>query len=40
VRTQGDQLRVSSPKKDDLQSVIAQLKAMDLQTPLQFTNYR
>lgn len=40
VRTQGDQLRVSSTKKDDLQSVIAQLKAMDLQTPLQFTNYR
>jgi cyclic-di-GMP-binding protein len=40
VRTQGDQLRVSSAKKDDLQSVIAQLKAMDLPTPLQFTNYR
>ena len=40
VRTQGDQLRVVSAKKDDLQSVIAQLKALDIDTPLQFTNYR
>ena len=40
VRTQGDQLRVASTKKDDLQSVIAQLKALDIDTPLQFTNYR
>ena len=40
VRTQGDQLRVVSSKKDDLQSVIAQLKALDIDTPLQFTNYR
>jgi uncharacterized protein YajQ (UPF0234 family) len=40
VRTQGDQLRVASPKKDELQSVIAQLKALDLDIPLQFSNYR
>lgn len=40
VRTQGDQLRVASSKKDELQSVIAQLKALDIETPLQFTNYR
>jgi len=40
VRTQGDQLRVSSTKKDELQSVIAQFKALDLAVPLQFTNYR
>lgn len=40
VRTQGEQLRVVSPKKDELQAVIAQLKALDLDTPLQFTNYR
>ena len=37
---QGDQLRVSSKKKDDLQSVIALLKGADLDVPLQFTNYR
>ena len=40
VRVQGDQLRVASPKKDELQAVIAQLKALELDTPLQFTNYR
>ena len=40
VRVQGDQLRVASPKKDVLQAVIAQLKALELDTPLQFTNYR
>ena len=40
VRIQGDQLRVASPKKDELQSVIKQLEAMDLDVPLQFTNYR
>lgn len=37
---QGDQLRVSGKKKDDLQSVIALLKGADLDVPLQFTNYR
>ncbi|MBV8195458.1 MAG: YajQ family cyclic di-GMP-binding protein [Candidatus Dormibacteraeota bacterium] len=40
VRIQGDQLRVASPKKDELQAVIKQLEDMDLQVPLQFTNYR
>lgn len=40
VRIQGDQLRVTSSKKDELQAVIGQLKALDLETPLQFTNYR
>ena len=40
VRIQGDQLRVASPKKDELQAVINQLKAMDLDVPLQFNNYR
>lgn len=40
VRIQGDQLRVASSKKDELQAVIGQLKALDLETPLQFTNYR
>ncbi len=37
---QGDQLRVSSKKKDNLQEVMAMLKAADLDVPLQFTNYR
>ena len=37
---QGDQLRVSGKKKDDLQAVIAMLKGADLDVPLQFTNYR
>jgi cyclic-di-GMP-binding protein len=37
---QGDQLRVSGKKKDQLQDVIAMLKNADLDVPLQFTNYR
>jgi uncharacterized protein YajQ (UPF0234 family) len=40
AQIQGDQLRVSAKKKDDLQAVIALLKAADLDVPLQFTNYR
>ena len=37
---QGDQLRVSGKNKDDLQSVIRQLKGTDLGIDMQFTNYR
>ena len=37
---QGDQLRVSGKKKDDLQAVIALLKGHDFDFALQFTNYR
>ncbi|TNF98728.1 MAG: YajQ family cyclic di-GMP-binding protein [Gammaproteobacteria bacterium] len=37
---QGDQVRVSGKKRDDLQSVIALLKQADLGLPLQFTNFR
>ena len=42
VQTQvmGDQLRVSSKKKDELQGVIAAVKERDFGIPLQFTNYR
>ena len=40
AQIQGDQLRVSAKKKDDLQAVISMLKAADLEVPLQFTNYR
>jgi hypothetical protein len=39
-QTQGDQLRVSGKKKDDLQAVIAALKAEDFGIALQFTNFR
>jgi len=37
---QGEALRVSSAKKDDLQAVIAHLKANPPEIPLQFKNYR
>lgn len=37
---QGDQIRVSGKKRDDLQAVIALLKNADLDVALQFTNYR
>lgn len=39
-QTQGDQLRVTSKKRDDLQAVIAELKAGDFDLPLQFENFR
>jgi cyclic-di-GMP-binding protein len=37
---QGDTVRVSGKNRDDLQTVIAVLKAMELDVPLTFTNYR
>ena len=37
---QGDQVRVSGKKRDDLQQVIALLKESDIDLPLQFENYR
>jgi uncharacterized protein YajQ (UPF0234 family) len=40
VQIQGDQLRVSGKKRDDLQEVIAAVKQMDLPIPVQFTNFR
>jgi len=39
-QTQGDQVRVTGKKRDDLQAVIAALKAEDFGIPLQFTNFR
>jgi uncharacterized protein YajQ (UPF0234 family) len=39
-QVQGDELRVSSKKKDDLQNVITLLKGKDFDFALQFTNYR
>ena len=40
AQIQGDQLRVSGKKKDDLQAVIALLKSRDFGIALQFVNYR
>ena len=37
---QGDQVRVTGKKRDDLQAVIAALKDEDFDLPLQFTNFR
>ena len=36
----GDLVRVSGKKRDDLQSVIAELRQLDYRLPLQFVNYR
>ncbi|MFT3661194.1 MAG: YajQ family cyclic di-GMP-binding protein [Gordonia sp. (in: high G+C Gram-positive bacteria)] len=40
AQIQGDELRVSSKKRDDLQAVIALLKGEDFGIALQFVNYR
>jgi uncharacterized protein YajQ (UPF0234 family) len=40
VQVQGDELRVTSKSRDDLQSVIALVKAQDYDFAVQFTNYR
>jgi len=37
---QGDQVRVTGKKRDDLQAAIQLLKAQDLDLPLQFINFR
>lgn len=37
---QGDKLRVSGKKRDDLQSVISLLKGIDAGLPLQYENFR
>jgi len=39
-QTQGDQVRVTSKKRDDLQAVISLLKGAELGVPLQFSNFR
>jgi uncharacterized protein YajQ (UPF0234 family) len=40
VAIQGEQLRVSGKKKDDLQAAISLLRGADFGIPLQFTNFR
>ncbi len=39
-QTQGEQVRVTGKKRDDLQAVIAALKEHDFEVPLQFKNFR
>jgi cyclic-di-GMP-binding protein len=36
----GDQVRVSGKKRDDLQAAIQAIRALDLDLPLQFVNFR
>ena len=40
AQIQGEQVRVSGKKRDDLQAAIALLKDAELDIPLQFTNFR
>jgi cyclic-di-GMP-binding protein len=40
VQVQGEELRVTSKKRDDLQAVIALVKEQDLDFAVQFVNYR
>ncbi|HMC71665.1 MAG TPA: DUF520 family protein, partial [Mycobacteriales bacterium] len=39
-QVQGDQLRVTGKKRDDLQTAIQKLRENDFGVPLQFTNFR
>ena len=39
-QTQGEQVRVTGKKRDDLQAVMTLLKGADLGIPLQFENFR
>jgi len=39
-RIQGDAIRVAGKSKDELQRVIARLREIDVEVPLQFENYR
>ncbi len=40
AQVQGEELRVSSKSRDDLQTVIALLKGKDFDFAMQFVNYR
>ncbi len=40
AQIQGDQVRVTGKKRDDLQAVMALLREASLEQPLQFTNFR
>ena len=40
ISIQGNELRVSSKKRDDLQETIAFIKGLDIKQPIQFVNFR
>lgn len=40
VQIEGEKIKVSSAKKDELQAVIAHLRGLDFSLPLNFCNYR
>lgn len=40
VAIQGDELRVTGKKRDDLQAAIALIKELDIEQPLQYVNFR
>ena len=40
TQIQGDQVRVTGKKRDDLQQAIALLRQADIGVPLQYTNFR
>jgi uncharacterized protein YajQ (UPF0234 family) len=40
AQVQGEQVRVTGKKRDDLQAAMAMLRELDLELPLQFTNFR
>jgi uncharacterized protein YajQ (UPF0234 family) len=40
AQIQGEQVRVTGKKRDDLQQVMTLAKNADLEQPLQFTNFR
>ena len=40
AQIQGEQVRVTGKKRDDLQNAIQMLKEAELGLPLQFTNFR
>jgi len=40
AQIEGERIKVSSPKKDDLQAVITHLRALNFSIPLNFCNYR
>ena len=40
VAIQGDQVRVSGKKRDDLQEVIVEVRGLDFRLPLQYINFR
>jgi uncharacterized protein YajQ (UPF0234 family) len=40
VAIQGDELRVTGKKRDDLQDAIAHIKSLKIEQPLQYVNFR